>query len=214
MNVTLGLPRLIEIVDARRVPSTPIMELYVKSGHTDLERMRKIATEIEMTSLEDIASIETDLVNMRVLAYPGDPPRFHAVIVRICEDPHVHEVRLDRGDVLEGGHLDLGRDLSHPLEVRVTRLDVQLHDRGRRHATRVDDFDQPREPEGDVHLGDPRVVKSSHSHLGPGFPDRLRGHDPRRLVRVDRVEVKLLADSLEDLLEALLAELESMEFLR
>src|SRR2546422_6209906 len=34
--------------------------------------MRKIATEIEMTSLEDIASIETDLVNMRVLAYPDD----------------------------------------------------------------------------------------------------------------------------------------------
>src|SRR5205823_11720234 len=29
MNVTLGLPRLIEIVDARRVPSTPIMELFV-----------------------------------------------------------------------------------------------------------------------------------------------------------------------------------------
>ena len=72
MNVTLGLPRLIEIVDARRVPSTPIMELYVRSGHTDLEKMRKIATEIEMTSLEDVASIETDLVNMRVLAYPDD----------------------------------------------------------------------------------------------------------------------------------------------
>ena len=72
MNVTLGLPRLIEIVDARRVPSTPIMELYVKSGHSDLEKMRKIATEIEMTSLEDVAVIETDLVNMRVLAHPDD----------------------------------------------------------------------------------------------------------------------------------------------
>jgi len=72
MNVTLGLPRLIEIVDARRVPSTPIMELYVKAGHNDLEKMRKIATEIEMTSMEDIASIETDLVNMRVLAYPDE----------------------------------------------------------------------------------------------------------------------------------------------
>ncbi|HKW43397.1 MAG TPA: DNA-directed RNA polymerase subunit A'' [Thermoplasmata archaeon] len=72
MNVTLGLPRLIEIVDARRVPSTPIMELHVKSGHNDLEKMRKIATEIEMTSLEDVASIETDLVNMRVLAYPDE----------------------------------------------------------------------------------------------------------------------------------------------
>jgi len=72
MNVTLGLPRLIEIVDARRVPSTPIMELHIKSGHNDLEKMRKIATEIEMTSLEDVATIETDLVNMRVLAYPDD----------------------------------------------------------------------------------------------------------------------------------------------
>src|SRR6266508_476724 len=40
MNVTLGLPRLIEIVDARRVPSTPIMELYVRAGHNDLEKMR------------------------------------------------------------------------------------------------------------------------------------------------------------------------------
>lgn len=72
MNVTLGLPRLIEIVDARRVPSTPIMELYVQSGHSDLEKMRKIATEIETTSVDDIASIETDLVNMRVLAYPDE----------------------------------------------------------------------------------------------------------------------------------------------
>ena len=30
MNVTLGLPRLIEIVDARRIPKTPIMEVYLE----------------------------------------------------------------------------------------------------------------------------------------------------------------------------------------
>ena len=72
MNVTLGLPRLIEIVDARRVPSTPIMEIYVKSSHNELDKMKRIATEIETTSLEDVADIETDLVNMRVLAYPDD----------------------------------------------------------------------------------------------------------------------------------------------
>jgi DNA-directed RNA polymerase, subunit A" (EC 2.7.7.6) len=30
MNVTLGLPRLIEIVDARRIPSTPSMTIYLK----------------------------------------------------------------------------------------------------------------------------------------------------------------------------------------
>ena len=72
MNVTLGLPRLIEIVDARRVPSTPIMEIYIKSSHNELEKMKRIATEIETTSLEDVADIETDLVNMRVVAYPDD----------------------------------------------------------------------------------------------------------------------------------------------
>jgi DNA-directed RNA polymerase subunit A" len=72
MNVTLGLPRLIEIVDARRVPSTPIMEIFIRSSHNELEKMKKIATEIEMTALEDVADIETDLVNMRVVAYPDD----------------------------------------------------------------------------------------------------------------------------------------------
>ena len=72
MNVTLGLPRLIEIVDARRVPSTPIMEIYVKDGAGDLDKMRRIATEIEVTILDDIAEIETDLEHMHVLAYPDD----------------------------------------------------------------------------------------------------------------------------------------------
>src|SRR5439155_1659822 len=95
MNVTLGLPRLIEIVDARRVPSTPIMELFVKSGHTDLEKMRKIATEIEMTSLEDIASIETDLVNMRVLAYPDD----HRMRSRGVTWPEIEEKMKKFGEV-------------------------------------------------------------------------------------------------------------------
>jgi len=32
-NVTLGLPRLIEIVDARRTPSTPIMAIYLDKEH-------------------------------------------------------------------------------------------------------------------------------------------------------------------------------------
>jgi DNA-directed RNA polymerase subunit A" len=97
MNVTLGLPRLIEIVDARRVPSTPIMELYVKSGHTDLEKIRKIATEIEMTSLEDIASIETDLQNMRVLAYPDD----HRMKSRGVTWPEIEEKMKKFGEVQE-----------------------------------------------------------------------------------------------------------------
>src|SRR5438876_12278305 len=72
IDVTIDYPRVIEIDDDWRVPSDPIMESFVKSGNVDLEQMRKIATEIEMTSIEDIASIETDLGNMRVLPFPAD----------------------------------------------------------------------------------------------------------------------------------------------
>ena len=68
MNVTLGLPRLIEIVDARRVPSTPIMEIHLEdSVHDDLDRVREIASNIERTNLIDIADVETDINNMEVV---------------------------------------------------------------------------------------------------------------------------------------------------
>jgi len=71
MNVTLGLPRLIEIVDARRLPSTPLMEIHLRPKVAkDVDRVKEIAQEIEMTKLEDIAEIEADMVNMRVLVFP------------------------------------------------------------------------------------------------------------------------------------------------
>lgn len=70
MNVTLGLPRLIEIVDARRIPSTPIMEIHLDGSIKDnLDQVRKIATDIEETKLIDVADIETDIANMRVIAH-------------------------------------------------------------------------------------------------------------------------------------------------
>jgi len=68
MNVTLGLPRLIEIVDARRVPSTPIMEIRLEESVQDeLDNVREIASNIERTILIDIADVDTDINNMEVL---------------------------------------------------------------------------------------------------------------------------------------------------
>jgi DNA-directed RNA polymerase subunit A" len=70
INVTLGLPRLIEIVDARRVPSTPMMEIYLDdSVKYDRDEVRKIASDIEITKIVDIASIETDMVNLQVVIH-------------------------------------------------------------------------------------------------------------------------------------------------
>jgi len=57
VNVTLGLPRLIEIFDARKNPSTPSSEIYIKAPHNkDPKKVRKIAATIKETLLEEIVS--------------------------------------------------------------------------------------------------------------------------------------------------------------
>ncbi|MDP7264199.1 MAG: DNA-directed RNA polymerase subunit A'' [Candidatus Thermoplasmatota archaeon] len=71
INVTLGLPRLIEIVDARRQPSTPIMEVHLTDDvKDDRAKVQKIITDIEATKLMDVASLKTDLTNMNVRIEP------------------------------------------------------------------------------------------------------------------------------------------------
>ncbi|RLI13731.1 DNA-directed RNA polymerase subunit A'', partial [Candidatus Bathyarchaeota archaeon] len=57
MNVTLGLPRLIEIVDARRRPSTPVMEIRLDEEHRkSKEKAHEVARKIVHTTVETVAS--------------------------------------------------------------------------------------------------------------------------------------------------------------
>lgn len=71
INVTLGLPRLIEIVDARRQPSTPIMEVHlVDEIKNDRAKVQNIITEIEATRLVDVANLKTDLTAMNIRIEP------------------------------------------------------------------------------------------------------------------------------------------------
>ncbi len=71
INVTLGLPRLIEVVDARRTPSTPMMEVYLEEEVQETEEdVEKIASEIETTLLKDIADVDIDLGTGTVTVRP------------------------------------------------------------------------------------------------------------------------------------------------
>jgi len=72
INVTLGLPRLIEIVDARKIPSTPMMTIALsKEYHEDYaydrEKTRTLAWEIEATKIDHIADVTTDLSQMKLI---------------------------------------------------------------------------------------------------------------------------------------------------
>jgi DNA-directed RNA polymerase subunit A" len=56
-NITLGLPRLIEIFDARKNISTPTMEIYLKTGvNTDEKNLDKIISKIKEIPLEEVLS--------------------------------------------------------------------------------------------------------------------------------------------------------------
>jgi DNA-directed RNA polymerase subunit A" len=72
INVTLGLPRLIEIVDARSIPSTPMMTIYLRDEYKlNPDLSKEIANKIEITRLTDVADIEMDLINIVIYIKPN-----------------------------------------------------------------------------------------------------------------------------------------------
>ncbi|MGC9106336.1 MAG: DNA-directed RNA polymerase subunit A'' [Thermoprotei archaeon] len=74
LNVTLGLPRLIEIVDARKTPSTPMMRIYLTEEHkNDVNKALEIARRIEYTKVQNVVStIDIDLASFALTLYLND----------------------------------------------------------------------------------------------------------------------------------------------
>ena len=73
INVTLGLPRLIEIVDARSIPSTPMMSIYLLGEYKkESELAKEVANQIEISRLNDVAEIEADLTNLSIMIKPNE----------------------------------------------------------------------------------------------------------------------------------------------
>ena len=67
INVTLGLPRLIEIMDARREPSTPTMTVHLSDEYNnDRDKARMVSWQIEAAPLHEFGDIITDMENMQV----------------------------------------------------------------------------------------------------------------------------------------------------
>jgi DNA-directed RNA polymerase subunit A" len=74
VNVTQGLPRIIEIVDARKVPNTPTMRIYLdetnskgKPLRTNEKLVQEIAAGLETTTTRDIANIDVDITQRHIM---------------------------------------------------------------------------------------------------------------------------------------------------
>ena len=87
LNVTLGLPRLIEIVDARKEIATPTMDIYFDEERRDDEEfVRTLANQIGKSTINDILSdFNLNYGTMEVEA--------------VLDNKKIEEKRLDREEI-------------------------------------------------------------------------------------------------------------------
>lgn len=56
MNITMGLPRIIEILDGKKAIRTPMMEIYLKKPYNQGKNLKKLALSIKETKLNEVVS--------------------------------------------------------------------------------------------------------------------------------------------------------------
>ena len=67
IDVTQGLPRLIELVDARREPDTPMMTVYLEDEFAEnRERAHEVVWKIEATKILQLGDVSTNVADMIV----------------------------------------------------------------------------------------------------------------------------------------------------
>jgi len=67
IDVTQGLPRLIELVDARKTPDTPMMTVHLDDEHaTDPDRAHEVVWNIESTRVLALGDVSTNVADMRI----------------------------------------------------------------------------------------------------------------------------------------------------
>ena len=88
-NVTLGLPRLIELVDARKKPVTPTMDIYLDKEHrVSREKALEVAQQIIFTKVGDLI-LKTDTDYTGVISFHLSEEKLNE---RGCNFKDVYEV--------------------------------------------------------------------------------------------------------------------------
>jgi DNA-directed RNA polymerase subunit A" len=139
LNVTLGLPRIIEIVDARKKPSTPMMTIYLEEEYArDREKAEQVAREIETLYVRDVLEKrEIDLVNSRVLLYLDE---YELRRKKLSVDEIVARLKSIKGVEIEEENGVISLKLSNPTIKDLRKLANRasdLHLRGIKDITRV-----------------------------------------------------------------------------
>ncbi|MFP4403040.1 MAG: DNA-directed RNA polymerase subunit A'' [Candidatus Woesearchaeota archaeon] len=72
MNVTMGLPRIIEVLDCSKSISTPMMEIYLQKPYSQGKDIKEIASKIKETLLKDVVKeISVNISNLSIEIIPN-----------------------------------------------------------------------------------------------------------------------------------------------
>jgi DNA-directed RNA polymerase subunit A" len=67
LNVTMGLPRIIEILDGRKTLATPMMEIFLKAPYNKGKDIRELAMKIKETKLNELVTdYVINIVDMKI----------------------------------------------------------------------------------------------------------------------------------------------------
>lgn len=128
-SLTLGLPRLIEIVDARRNPSTPTMNVYLDEEHRAKEKhAREVAQGIEQTRVERVAqTVEIDLAEGGIVVeLDKDLMENKGVNAELVAEkldnarPNLGEVARDKNHIIVTPELREGEEAMHMAKLQKT----------------------------------------------------------------------------------------------
>ncbi len=108
VSVSLGLPRIIELFDARKEIKTPMMEIFLKEPYSkDTDKVRKLAASIKEIKLNElatdflinIADLQVEvLLNMKKLRDVGVDDK--EVSKKVSEGLKIAEVRLGKDKLI------------------------------------------------------------------------------------------------------------------
>jgi len=129
MSVTSGLPRLIEIFDARRTPSTPTMEIFLDKQHDNEKDAKVIAEKIQEIKLKDIVKeIKINFSNKKIEAIVDTDAikRVHSsletIVKRMNDNPRFNETGKAVGNSIVFSGNDFNFKELYKLKERIKEL--------------------------------------------------------------------------------------------
>ncbi len=105
LNVTLGLPRIIEILDARKDPKTPSMFVYLKSQFCkNRDEAERVAARIKQVTIKELAKeVSMNLATQSIeIIFDKEELKKHGATmehIAICVDKQLKGSKIEKTDV-------------------------------------------------------------------------------------------------------------------